>query len=498
MEEYGTVISTIEGPSTRKFSFVVKKGVVRRGQFVELKTEEGRLIGRVADVFKTNRYFMRPESVKEYESSGKEMSEIFPVTDWEFLVADVSPLGVFSNNSFQDALFPASPGTGVFEPDSKILEDFFGMDSSGLYLGEFANHDLKVKVSPTRLLQKHLAILALSGAGKSYLTSLLIEELLNRKPEEGISIVIIDPHGEYSSFADDQKFSHKTKVFRASDIRIGLPNLSRYNFSEFVPKLSGAQAREMIKVFMEMKSKNKNYGIVDVVKSVEENEGINSKTKDVIVSTLLDMSETGIFGVADYPPLKELARQGGITVIDLSETTSLRKKQIIATYVARKLFNFRRRGLIPPFLLVLEEAHQFVPEGSSREEAISRSVMTTIAREGRKFHASLCLISQRPKRLSTTILSQCNSNIILKLTNPYDLKHVEETSEGITRDVVKQISSLRVGTGLLVGEAVNFPLFVRFRKRESRESEKGSPLDQAAREYFEKMKQQKKDAKSFM
>jgi len=55
--EYGTVISTMEGPSTRKISFVIKSGIVKRGQFVEIKTEEGRLIGRVEDVFKTNRYF---------------------------------------------------------------------------------------------------------------------------------------------------------------------------------------------------------------------------------------------------------------------------------------------------------------------------------------------------------------------------------------------------------------------------------------------------------
>ena len=90
MKELGTVVSSLEGPSTRKFSFVVNKDtVVKRGQFIQLKTEEGKLMGRVADVYKTNRYFMRPESVKEYQSSGKTMSDIFPVSDWEYLVADV-------------------------------------------------------------------------------------------------------------------------------------------------------------------------------------------------------------------------------------------------------------------------------------------------------------------------------------------------------------------------------------------------------------------------
>ena len=497
MQEYGTVISTFDGPSTRKFSFVINKKVVKRGQFVQLTTEEGKLIGRVADVIKTNRYFMRPESVKEYESSGKSMEQIFPVNDWEFLMAEVTPLGVFNENRFQDTLFPPSPGTRVMEPDSLLLQKFFGMDTEGLHLGNFSNHDLAVKINPTRLLQKHLAILALSGAGKSYLTSVLVEELLNRKPEEGLAIIIIDPHGEYASFADDPIFSAKTKIFGSRDIRIGLPNLSHHNFAEFVPKLSPVQARQLAKVLKGMRGQTK-YSIREVIERLEKDESIKAATKDILVSTLLDMQETGVFGVTDFPRLEDLARQGEITVIDLSETTSMKTKQIITTYIARKLFKFRRQGVIPPFLLILEEAHQFVPEGASREEALSRGVLTTIAREGRKFHASLCLISQRPKRLSTTILSQCNTNIILRLTNPYDLKHVEETSEGITRDVVRQISSLRVGTALIVGEAVNFPLFMDIRKRASKESEKGMPLERAARNYYEAMQQKKKDAKAFM
>jgi len=67
MHEIGTVISTLEGPSTRKFSFVINKdSIVRRGQYVQLRSHDGNLIGRVLDVYKMNKYFMRPESVKEY------------------------------------------------------------------------------------------------------------------------------------------------------------------------------------------------------------------------------------------------------------------------------------------------------------------------------------------------------------------------------------------------------------------------------------------------
>ncbi|MBI4181541.1 MAG: DUF87 domain-containing protein [Candidatus Aenigmarchaeota archaeon] len=495
MQEYGTVISTPEGPSTQQFSFVVHKGQVRRGQFVQVQTDEGKLIGRVMDILKTNRYYLSPESVKEYESSGRRLDEIFPATDWEYLVAQVSPLGVQGTQGFQDVLFPPSPGTAVVEPDHGLLEQFFGMVPAGLHLGTFVNHAVDVRIPPTRLLQKHLAILAMSGAGKSYLTGVLLEELLARPPQEGMAVIVIDPHGEYPGFADDPAFAGKVRVFAERDIRIGIPHLDHHHFSAYGPDLSSAQARELEKIIRGMKGSA--YGLKEVIERVEATE-MKQATKDVLLSALWDMASTGLFGPADHPGLEELARQGGMSVIDLSGTTSLRKKQIIAAHLADKLFYFRRKGTIPPFLLVLEEAHQFCPEKDASKQALSRRVITTIAREGRKFHACLCLISQRPVQLSTTVLSQCNTNIILRITNPYDLDHIQKSSEGISTEAARSLSSLRVGRGLIVGEAVNAPLFLQVRPRRGRNGDKGTDLLLAAREYWEKAQQRKQDAKSFM
>ncbi len=474
-----------------------KDTIVRRGQFVQLKTEEGRLIGRVADVYKTNRYFMRPESVKEYQSSGKPMDDIFPVSDWEYLVADISAVGVYKGPGFGECLFPPSPGTIVVEPENEVLASFFGLDESGLYLGSIPHHDTDVRINLTRLLQKHLAILAISGAGKSYLTGVLMEELLSRKPEQGqIATVILDTHGEYSSFSRDPVFSSQTRIFPVSEVQIGLSNLSPYQLGEFMPNLSHVQLREIMKLMRSIRGKA--YGVSDLIDMVEESDDIKVATRDVLISVLEELRMSGLFGVSDYPPMNELVRQGGLSVIDLSGTTNLRKKQIVAAYIARKLFNIRRNGMIPPYMLVVEEAHQFVPEQASKESAISRGILTTMAREGRKFHASLCLISQRPIQLATTVLSQCNTHIILRVTNPYDLDHIGKSSEGITSPVLKQISSLPVGTGLIVGEAVNSPLFVRIRSRKSRASDKGLPLEQAAAEYHKRVRQKIKDAEGFM
>lgn len=499
MNEYGTVISTFEGPCTRKFSFVIKKDtVVKRGQFVEVRVHGGKLVGRIADVFKTNRYFMRPESVEKYESS-KPMEDIFPVSNWEYLVADVVPLGVYNEGNFEEVSFPPSPGAKVYEPDHGILSKFLGLDEKGLGVGELPYHNVNVKLNLTRLLQKHLAILAISGAGKSYLVSVIIEELLKRDKEEGqLATIIVDTHGEYVSFAEDPKYADRIRVFPGQDMRIGLPNLTHHQIAEFIPKLSPAQVRELARLLRETKSEKKHFGINELISKIEEDEKAKSATKDVLISVLYELMETGLFGASDYPSAGELARQGTLSIVDLSSFISSRKKQMVVAHIARRLFNRRRDSKIPPFLLVLEEAHQFVPETARAENAISRGIIQTIAREGRKFHASLCLISQRPIQLSTTALSQCNTHIILRVTNPYDLDHIGRSAEGITKDVQNQISGLRVGTGLIVGEGVNFPIFVKIRKRKSKESMRGIPLEDAAKEFSDHAKKKKEDAKSFM
>lgn len=93
----GTVISTFEGPSTFQFNFVIKedseKIPVHKGQFIQLQTEQGILVGRVDEIIKTNRYFMQAESVREYEKSGKPLMDMFPVDRWEYLVGKADSTG---------------------------------------------------------------------------------------------------------------------------------------------------------------------------------------------------------------------------------------------------------------------------------------------------------------------------------------------------------------------------------------------------------------------
>ena len=502
--EIGTVISTIEGPSPNTFAFVVNEKSdstpVRQNQFVELKTTDGKMVAMVQNLIKTNRYFERAESVREYERSGTPMSSTFPVERWEYLVAEAQPLGVYKGDQLQRATFPPSPGTKVHEADNTTLKNFLGLTDNGLDLGAVDHHQLPVKLNMTRLVQKHWAVLGISGSGKSHSVSILLEELLDRKKEDGrIALFIIDVHGEYTGFAEDPKYSKRVKVIKGQQIRIGTSNLSAYGFADLMPNMSSSQVRDLNKIINKMKSKkrDKPYNLDDLIEAVKDSEEIRDNTSTALIGWLMELKHLRLFNYSDFPACQEL-KPGKALILDFSDMTNLRKKQAIVAYFSRKYFNLRKNGLIPPYVEIIEEAHQFAPEGVKKEGALSKGILRTIAREGRKFYASLCLISQRPIQLCTTILSQANTHFIMRVTNPYDLKHIGESSEGITKRTLDTISRLRVGEGLIVGEAVNFPVFVKVRDRKSCPPDHSRKLEEYAAEYESKVTQKSKDAETFM
>ncbi|MCK5322377.1 MAG: DUF87 domain-containing protein, partial [Candidatus Aenigmarchaeota archaeon] len=214
-EKIGTVISTSESPSSTYFEFVINTSdIIRKGYFVQINSPSGILIARIDEIIKSNRYFENPGSVTEYERSGLAMKDILPVSRWESLVARAEVLGISSDNIINRPKFPPSPGNEVFVAEKQLVIKFLGLNSdTGLDLGLLEFQDISAKIDMTKLFQKHLAILAMSGSGKSYLTSVLIEELLDREEQHGqVAVVMIDSHSEYSSFAKDRNYMKRVKI----------------------------------------------------------------------------------------------------------------------------------------------------------------------------------------------------------------------------------------------------------------------------------------------
>ncbi|MFX1578599.1 MAG: ATP-binding protein [Promethearchaeota archaeon] len=474
----GTVVSTDSGPNVMEFSFVLEGGpreiIAHRGEFISVVTDAGTVIARVQDLVRTNRYYQHAEAVREYQSRGEPLRSIFPTDRWQYTVAKARVLGLWSDGRTIRPYFAVSPGAVVRRVDEDILASFLKLDlEKGLHLGQLAHQNLEFAPSLDRLLSKHLAILAMSGAGKSYFVSVLLEELLSLPKDRGrLSVIVIDVHGEYTYLKDTtpealglSKGQVEVEHIRGTHFQIPVQMLSAEAIGAFVSDMSSIQVRDLRRVVSEMKHTLKEgYTLTDIVEYVQNDEKISKNTREALSGWLINLDETGLFGKEAAPNIKSVVRPGKITLIDLSDFISLKKKQIIVSYLVNELLYLRRRETIPPFLLVLEEAHQFCPE-SRHELALPKSRIETIAREGRKFYALLCLISQRPVKLSTTVLSQCSNQAILRCTNPYDLDHIGKSSEGIDRPSLDAITTLEIGEALFVGETVSVPTFVKIRQR---------------------------------
>ena len=94
---------------------------------------------------------------------------------------------------------------------------------------------------------------------------------------------------------------------------------------------------------------------------------------------------------------------------------------VVVSVLARLAFDFGvwSAGRIP-ITFVCEEAHRYVPVDKSLGFEPTKRSISRIAKEGRKYGISLCIVSQRPAELDATILSQCNTIFSMRLANERD------------------------------------------------------------------------------
>lgn len=118
-------------------------------------------------------------------------------------------------------------------------------------------------------------------------------------------------------------------------------------------------------------------------------------------------------------------------------------------------------GRQQPLLVVLDEAHRFVPEGT---ESSAHRTLSMIAKEGRKYGTGLMLVTQRPSEIDSAVLSQCGSLIALRITNAADRAKVGSAVPDDLGGLVEQLPSLRTGEGIFLGEVMPIPSRVRVRK----------------------------------
>lgn len=346
------------------------------------------------------------------------------------------------------------------------------------------------------LLGKHSAILGSTGSGKSGAVTVLLKSIIDKKKDIETwhpRIVILDPHNEYttafkgncSSFSTDNG-SLKLPYWLLSleelcDLLLGKAEFTATTQKNIVKKALLECRKNSAVIFgidedkitidspIPFKiSEFKDLIDQDRIKLTDSKQDsyksllnkLDSLNDDARYNFLMEDWASGKDDVTAV--IKQfISNDTSIHIIDLSGIPN-EVAGIISSVIARTLFNFKVWETADeresnPILLVCEEAHRYVPNRGEAQYQAAQEAIKRIAKEGRKYGLSLMLVSQRPSELESTVLSQANSWIVLRLTNETDREYVKGILPDSLTGLTKNLSGLRKREAIFVGLAALIP-----------------------------------------
>jgi uncharacterized protein len=352
------------------------------------------------------------------------------------------------------------------------------------------------------LLGKHFSILGTTGTGKSCSVALILRRILEKNPQA--HILLLDVHREYA-----QSFQGLAEIITPENMSLPFWLL---NFDEAVEIMVGNQPnrdadveilRELIpqaKVrYMNNQRRDKSNARQNLVdnQSIGVDTPIPYRTSDLTGVLEEYIGKLDLRGeLAPYKRLKArleaISRDprysfmfGSLTVQDnmaqvlsrifrvpvngkpiaLLELGGLPSEiiNVVVSVLARLAFDFGvwSAGKIP-ITFVCEEAHRYVPNDKTLGFEPTKRAISKIAKEGRKYGVSLCIVSQRPAELDPTILSQCNTIFSLRLTNEKDQHILKAGISDAAASLLEFMPTMGTGEAITFGEGVALPTRIKF------------------------------------
>jgi DNA double-strand break repair helicase HerA and related ATPase len=446
------------------------KRPVSIGEYVILNYGKGKVLGLVerssisSDALST--------SIRNYEEAS-ESRKVAIENRWDkSYKGNVRILGYLEELKKCKAIIPElppEPGTEVYEATSDDLATIFSPSAQQwIRIGSLLrNTEVDAKINVDKIVSRHLAVLAMTGMGKSNLVSLLAKEIARVNG----TMVIFDYHDDYSTLdmgssnsnlidaKINPRFLTVDKLGDVIEIRENASNqmhVLRAAFTEDVKQHKGDDFWDSLSTEVAAAGKEKAYR--------EASDKVLDKIDDAKrkFHNILDP------GMAD--PLA-LIRNGKINVVNLVELTE-RQANIAVSFYLEEMLDDRKKAtrqkkdkkdtkepkFPAPVLVVLEEAHVFVPKDEDTE---TKYYASKVAREGRKFGLGLVIVSQRPRGIDANILSQMGSLAVMRMVQQDDQMQVSAASESLSRDLIDQLTSLNPGEAIFAGQWVNLPTFVK-------------------------------------
>jgi phosphoglycolate phosphatase-like HAD superfamily hydrolase len=393
-----------------------------------------------------------------------------------------------------------------------------GAEGQSLALGSYSIDETAIAyLDGDKFFQRHAALLGSTGSGKSWTVASILERA-SVLPSS--NLIVFDLHGEYKqlSYARQLRVPGPSELGQVSDGLLYLPYwmLNTEEMQSMFIDRSEYSAHNQVSKFQELVVNEKrrtlealgNQQVLDAFTldspipysldnlmtelnrlNSEMVPGANNKEKkgpfngdfDRLLVRMRNKIEDRRYGFLfkapdaehQYDSMARMAQRlmnhsgekGQIKVIDFSDVPS-DILPVIVGLVARVIYqiqfwtNSENRH---PLALVCDEAHLYLPKKDGKNPVEQRAIeaFEKIAKEGRKYGVSLLIVSQRPSDVSTTVLSQCNNIISLRLTNGNDQSTVKKLMPESLESLLEVLPIMDVGEALVVGDAVLLPSRIR-------------------------------------
>ena len=392
-----------------------------------------------------------------------------------------------------------------------------GNAEGSLEVGSYAiDESATAYLDGNKFFQRHASLLGSTGSGKSWSVAAILEQAANLSSS---NLVVFDLHGEYSelSYARHLRVPGPEELGQSDDSLLFLPYwlLNAEELQAMFTDRSEFAAHNQVTAFQdtvvaEKRKRLEELDKADVLDAFTLDSPVPFSIDNVIIE-LGRMNQEMVPGargerqgpfygqfsrllvrlnskVADkrygflfqaptpaheYDAMAEMVKRlmdyskpnSQIKVIDFSEVPA-DILPVIVGLVARVIYHVQfwtDRHRRKPIVLVCDEAHMYLPDKEGNNPVEQRAVenFEKIAKEGRKYGVALLVVSQRPSDVSTTILSQCNNIVSLRLTNANDQATVKRLMPESLEGLMDTLPILDVGEALVVGDAVLLPSRIR-------------------------------------
>jgi len=414
----------------------------------------------------------------------------------ESIISKIRLIGTFSpvTNKFKRGVdFFPTLDSDVFTIGEEHLEAIYNSsvdtNTPTLIVGsDIFYNQVKINANPNILFGKHCAVFGNTGSGKSCTVTSILQgvyldkaRLLNSTGKK-LKTIIIDSNEEYSKIFDciDCGKSPDWLVLKDyNDLELSHKDLSFYELTELLKEDSPNVIPYLKEAVIKLKDDDNvdakiYYEFAQLQTEIEEAVPLDYKgNKDNFTIGFLKHIIKRIKHFSSDKRFSAVFNKEGNSIEDFLNTPdqevlilSLRVSNdilaLLVYMISKSIFNYKSNPANRDkdnILLVLEEAHRYISTNST--DQMNNYYIEKLAREGRKFGVNLLVSTQRPSEVSNTVISQCNSLIVHKLTNNRDLEFVRNTIEYDDKSQIDLLTSLKQQQALVLGEAFAFASLIK-------------------------------------